>query len=54
MTIPHLCLLIVALLPFPWTMLAKVSRRYDNRVPRAYLAPVSKAGARGLMRRIKS
>lgn len=38
MTIPHLCLLIVALLPFPWTMLAKVSGRYDNRTPRAYLA----------------
>lgn len=38
MTIPHLCLLIVALLPFPWTMLAKVSKRYDNRTPRAYLA----------------
>jgi uncharacterized MAPEG superfamily protein len=38
MTIPHLCLLIVALLPFPWTMLAKVSQRYDNRTPRAYLA----------------
>jgi uncharacterized MAPEG superfamily protein len=28
----------VALLPFPWTMLAKVSKRYDNRTPRAYLA----------------
>ncbi|MFM0648756.1 MAPEG family protein [Paraburkholderia bryophila] len=38
MTIPHLCLLIVALLPFPWTMLAKGSKRYDNRAPRAYLA----------------
>lgn len=38
MTIPHLCLLIVAMLPFPWTMLAKVSNRYDNRAPRAYLA----------------
>lgn len=38
MTIPHLCLLIVALLPFPWTLLAKVSKRYDNRTPRAYLA----------------
>jgi uncharacterized MAPEG superfamily protein len=38
MTIPHLCLFIVVLLPFPWTMLAKVSKRYDNRTPRAYLA----------------
>lgn len=37
MTIPHQCLLIVALLPFAWTALAKVSRRYDNRTPRAYL-----------------
>lgn len=38
MTIPHLCLLIVALLPLAWTMLAKGSKRYDNRAPRAYLA----------------
>ena len=38
MTIPHLCLLIVALLPFPWTLLAKVNARYDNHTPRAYLA----------------
>ncbi|PQV47638.1 MAPEG family protein [Paraburkholderia sp. BL21I4N1] len=38
MTTPHLCLLIVALLPLPWTMLAKGSKRYDNRAPRAYLA----------------
>lgn len=38
MTIPHLCLLIVVLLPFPWTMLAKLSKGYDNRTPRVYLA----------------
>ena len=38
MTIPQLCLLIVVVLPFPWIMLAKVSKRYDNAVPRAYLA----------------
>jgi uncharacterized MAPEG superfamily protein len=38
MTIPHLCLLIVVLLPFPWTLLAKTSKRYDNRTPRTYLA----------------
>ncbi|HZZ10638.1 MAG TPA: MAPEG family protein [Paraburkholderia sp.] len=38
MTIPHLCLLIVALLPFPWTAIAKFKNRYDNRAPRAYLA----------------
>jgi uncharacterized MAPEG superfamily protein len=38
MTIPHLCLLFVALLPFPWTLLAKADRRYDNHAPRTYLA----------------
>lgn len=38
MTIPHLCLLIVVVLPFPWIMLAKVSKRYDNGAPRTYLA----------------
>lgn len=38
MTVAHLCLLIVALLPFPWTVLAKANKRYDNRAPRAYLA----------------
>ncbi|CAE6825871.1 hypothetical protein R69658_06066 [Paraburkholderia aspalathi] len=38
MTIPHLCLLIVVVLRFPWIMLAKVSKRYDNAVPRTYLA----------------
>jgi uncharacterized MAPEG superfamily protein len=37
MTIPHLCLLVVALLPFPWTILAKAGSRYDNRTPRVYL-----------------
>ncbi|MDE1184665.1 MAPEG family protein [Paraburkholderia sp.] len=38
MSVLHLCLLIVALLPFPWTMVAKLNRRYDNRTPRTYLA----------------
>lgn len=38
MTIPHLCLLIVVVLPFPWIMLAKVSKRYDNGAPRTYLS----------------
>jgi uncharacterized MAPEG superfamily protein len=38
MTIPHLCLLIVVLLPFLWTVLAKGNKGYDNRAPRAYLA----------------
>ncbi|WP_323117822.1 MAPEG family protein [Burkholderia alba] len=32
------CLLIVALLPFVWTMCAKSQKGYDNRTPRAYLA----------------
>ncbi|WJF88914.1 MAPEG family protein [Paraburkholderia bonniea] len=38
MTILHLCLLIVALLPFPWTLIAKLGGRYNNHAPRAYLA----------------
>lgn len=38
MTILHQCLLIVAILPLLWTMLAKASKRYDNQAPRAYLA----------------
>ncbi|WP_144113611.1 MAPEG family protein [Paraburkholderia sp. BCC1886] len=38
MTILHQCLLIVAILPLLWTMLAKASKRYDNHAPRAYLA----------------
>ncbi|MFM0731409.1 MAPEG family protein [Paraburkholderia sediminicola] len=38
MTIPHLCLLVVVVLPFPWIMLAKVSKRYDNGAPRTYLS----------------
>lgn len=34
----QLCLLIVALLPFVWTICAKGCKGYDNRTPRAYLA----------------
>ncbi|AYQ91895.1 MULTISPECIES: MAPEG family protein [Burkholderia] len=34
----QLCLLIVALLPFVWTVCAKGRKGYDNRAPRAYLA----------------
>ena len=38
MTTSQLCLLIVALLPFPLTMLAKSKKGYDNHAPRDYLA----------------
>lgn len=38
MTVPHLCLLVVVLLPLPWTLLAKFSPQFDNRTPRDYLA----------------
>lgn len=26
------------MLPFPWTVLSKLGKRYDNRTPRVYLA----------------
>ncbi|EDT40114.1 MAPEG family protein [Burkholderia ambifaria] len=38
MTTSQLCLFIVALLPFPLTLLAKARKGYDNHTPRAYLA----------------
>ena len=38
MTTSQLCLLIVALMPFPLTIAAKASKGYDNHAPRAYLA----------------
>ncbi|MBP0718075.1 MAPEG family protein [Burkholderia sola] len=38
MTTSQLCLFIVALLPFPMTLLAKARKGYDNRTPRDYLA----------------
>lgn len=38
MSIPALCLLIVALLPYVWTVCAKAQRGYDNNAPRDYLA----------------
>ncbi|WP_153100481.1 MAPEG family protein [Paraburkholderia hayleyella] len=38
MTLLHVCLLIVALLPLPWTLIAKLGSRYDNHTPRASLA----------------
>ncbi|CAN0626933.1 exported protein of unknown function [Burkholderia multivorans] len=38
MTTSQLCLLIVALMPFPLTIAAKASKGYDNHAPREYLA----------------
>ncbi len=38
MNISQTCLLIVALLPFVWTICAKSQKGYDNRNPRGYLA----------------
>ncbi|PNS08903.1 MAPEG family protein [Solilutibacter silvestris] len=39
MTIPYLCILIAALLPYVWVTIAKAGgERYDNRDPRAWLA----------------
>lgn len=39
MTIAYWCILIAALLPYAWTVIAKRSgQRYDNRDPRGWLA----------------
>ncbi|MGU7781066.1 MAPEG family protein [Burkholderia sp. PU8-34] len=38
MTTSQLCLFIVAVLPFPLTILAKARKGYDNHTPRDYLA----------------
>lgn len=39
MTIPYLCILVAALLPYAWTVVAKASApRYDNRDPRGWVA----------------
>lgn len=39
MTIAYLCILIAALLPYAWAVVAKgAGERYDNRDPRAWLA----------------
>lgn len=38
MTIPYLCILIAALLPYLWVAISKASgQRYDNRDPRGWL-----------------
>ncbi|WP_428309816.1 MAPEG family protein [Hydrocarboniphaga sp.] len=38
MTLALWCVLIAALLPFPFTLAAKFSKRFDNARPREYLA----------------
>lgn len=39
MTIPYLCILLAALLPYLWVAISKASgKRYDNRDPRGWLA----------------
>lgn len=40
MTLAYWCVLAAALLPYPYTLLAKTRRDYDNRSPRAYLETV--------------
>jgi uncharacterized MAPEG superfamily protein len=37
MTLALWCVLLAAFLPFPYTLAAKLSRRYDNASPRDYL-----------------
>jgi uncharacterized MAPEG superfamily protein len=37
MSIAFWCVLVAAFLPFPYTLAAKASRRYDNANPREYL-----------------
>lgn len=37
MSIAFWCVLVAASLPFPYTLAAKASRRYDNALPRDYL-----------------
>ena len=38
MTIAYWCVLVAALLPYPWVLAAKASPRYNNYSPRDYLA----------------
>ena len=46
MTIPYLCILIAALLPYVWVTIAKASgNKYDNRDPRGWLAQQDNARA---------
>jgi len=41
MTLALWCVLIAALLPFPFTLAAKASKRFDNAKPREYLDALS-------------
>ncbi len=46
MTIPYLCILIAALLPYIWVTIAKgAGDKYDNRDPRGWLAQQDNARA---------
>ena len=46
MTIPYLCILIAALLPYVWVTIAKAAGdKYDNRDPRGWLARQDNARA---------
>lgn len=38
MTTAYWCVLLAALLPYPWVLAAKAHPRYSNRSPREYLA----------------
>ncbi|MGI4813548.1 MAG: MAPEG family protein [Janthinobacterium lividum] len=42
------CLLVVALLPFPWVALAKADKRFNNNSPRPWLAKLEGWRARAL------
>ena len=47
MTIPYLCILIAALLPYVWVTIAKsAGDKYDNRDPRGWLAQQDNARSR--------
>ncbi|MBS0226075.1 MAG: MAPEG family protein [Proteobacteria bacterium] len=47
MTLPYICILIAALLPYIWVVVAKTSGdKYDNRDPRAWLARQDNARSR--------
>lgn len=46
MTIPYLCILIAAILPYIWVTIAKAAGdKYDNRDPRGWLAQQDNARA---------
>lgn len=41
MSIAFICVFLAALLPYPFTLAAKLSRRFDNARPREYLEALS-------------